>query len=156
MKPLIVLLGVFTLSLFTSWLLHGQADLLFSGRLALAVMLCFTSIGHFKFKQGMRMMLPVVLPFKNETILLTGLLEIAAAVCIFIPGLERATGWFLVAFFVLLLPANIYAAINHVNIEKGTNDGPGPVYLLFRIPLQVLFIWWVWFFLLRTGFPVAV
>ncbi|WP_331145734.1 hypothetical protein [Hymenobacter sp.] len=49
-------------------------------------------------------------------------------------------------FFVLILPANIHAALHHINYQKGTTDGPGPRYLWFRIPLQLLFIAWTWYF----------
>jgi len=55
-------------------------------------------------------------------------------------------GWWLIVFFVLMLPANINAAVKKIDYEKGTYTGSGPLYLWFRVPLQVLFIAWVWFF----------
>jgi len=52
----------------------------------------------------------------------------------------------LILFFILILPANILAALKKVDYQKGTNDGPGAGYLWFRIPLQIFFIAWVaWF-----------
>lgn len=45
-----------------------------------------------------------------------------------------------------MLPANIIAAKQKINLEKASYDGPGLAYLWFRIPLQVLFIGWVLFF----------
>jgi len=53
-------------------------------------------------------------------------------------------------FFVLILPANIHAAIHHVNLETATNDGNGLNYLWFRIPLQVFYIAWVYFFAVKN------
>jgi len=44
------------------------------------------------------------------------------------------------------LPANINAARKHTDFQKATNEGNGMIYLWFRIPLQVLFIAWVFYF----------
>ena len=45
---------------------------------------------------------------------------------------------------VLALPANIYAAIKRVDYQKATFNGSGANYLWFRIPLQILFIVWMY------------
>ena len=49
-------------------------------------------------------------------------------------------------FFILILPSNIYASVKKINYQKATLDGPGLSYLWFRMPLQVFFIGWVYFF----------
>lgn len=108
-------------------------------------MLVFTATAHFAFSKGMAMMLPDFIPYKTETVYLTGIIEIAAAVGLFIPNLRIVTGWLLIAFFILILPANIYAAIKNIDYQKGTSDGSGLMYLWFRIPLQILFIAWTYF-----------
>lgn len=51
MKPLIVLLGVFFLSLITIKWVRGSCDVALSGRTALSVMLLFTAMGHFLFAE---------------------------------------------------------------------------------------------------------
>lgn len=145
MIPLIVLLAVFVVALFSIKILRGSYQFAQSGRIAMSAMLVFTAIGHFAFAKGMAMMLPSFIPYKIETVYLTGVLEIAAAVGLLIPGVRVVTGWLLIAFFILILPANIYASINHVDYQKATFDGNGPAYLWFRVPLQVLFIGWVYF-----------
>lgn len=144
MKPLVVLLFTFVLSLFFIRLMRGEYDIGQSGRVAMSVMLLFTAIGHFAFTQGMTMMLPDFIPYKRETIYFTGFIEMVAAVGLFVPSLRQITAWLLIVFFVLILPANIYASMHQVNYQKGTLDGDGMVYLWFRIPLQVLFIIWVY------------
>ncbi len=148
MKPLIVLLLAFVISVLTIKLIKGKWDFVLSGIIAMTVMLLFTSIGHFRFSKGMVMMLPSFLPGKELIVYLTGLIEILAAIGLLIPATRTVTAYFLILFFVLLLPANIIAAIKGVNIETGTLDGPGSSYLWFRIPLQALFIAWVYWFLL--------
>ena len=149
MKPLFVLIAAFLLSLIGTKLVTKTFDYRLSGRIAMAVMLAFTAIGHFVFKKGMAMMLPDFMPFKTEVIYLTGIIEIIAAVGLLIPGTRVWTGWALILFFILLLPGNIKAAIQHIDYQKGTLDGNGPAYLWFRIPLQILFIVWTYLSAIR-------
>ena len=115
----------------------------------MSVMLVFTAIGHFAFTKGMAMMLPDFIPFKAEVIYLTGVVEIIAATGLLIPGCRVWTGWALILFFILLLPGNIKAAIQHIDYQKGTFDGRGPGYLWFRIPLQIVFMVWTYLSAIR-------
>lgn len=144
MKPLIVLLSIFAISLVVNRILRGDYDFALSGRIAMSAMLLFTAIGHFVFTKGMSMMLPDFVPFKTEAVYLTGVIEIAAAIGLFIPSVRVLTAWLLIAFFICMLPANIYASIKQVDFQKGTFDGHGLTYLWFRIPLQFLFIAWTY------------
>lgn len=144
MKPLIVLLIVFAVSILAIKLIRGNYEFAMSGRIAMSIMLLFTAVAHFAFTKGMVMMLPDFIPYKTETVYLTGIIEIAAAIGLFIPSLRGITAWLLIAFFILLLPANIYAAIKQIDYQKGTSDGNGLMYLWFRIPLQILFIVWTY------------
>jgi uncharacterized membrane protein len=63
-----------------------------------------------------------------------------------LPSLRYVTSVLLIIFFICILPANINAAIKKIDYEKGTYDGKGINYLWFRVPLQVFFILWVWYF----------
>lgn len=144
MKPLIVLLSVFVLSLIVTKIASKKFLFALSGRIAMSVMLVFTATGHFVFTKGMEMMLPDFIPFKTETVYLTGVIEVAAAIGLLIPKLRTLTAWLLIVFFVWILPANIYAAMHSVDYQKGTYDGSGTEYLWFRVPLQILFIVWTY------------
>lgn len=144
MKPLFVLTIVFIISLIANKFNKGNFQLALSGRIAMSAMLLFTAIGHFVYTKGMSMMLPDFIPMKTEMIYLTGIIEIAAAIGLFIPKLRVMIAWLLVAFFILMLPANVYAATKQLNYQTGTFDGHGLTYLWFRIPLQILFIAWVY------------
>lgn len=110
----------------------------------MSVMLLFTAMGHFMYKKGMKMMLPDFIPFKTITVYLTGIFEISLAIGLFIPNLRILSGWVLIAFFIFVLPSNIYAAMKKIDYQKATFDGNGLVYLWFRIPLQILFIVWTY------------
>lgn len=91
-------------------------------------------------------MLPPVMPARAALVYITGFIEIIAAIGLMIPAVQKETAMLLILFFILILPANIYAAINNIDYQKGTKDGPGKSYLWFRVPLQVLFIVWVYWF----------
>lgn len=144
MKPLLVLLSVFLMSLALTKIFRGNFDLAMSGRIAMSAMLLFTASAHFVFAEGMAMMLPDFVPHKTQIIYLTGIIEIAAAIGLFIPGFSILTAWLLIAFFIMVLPANVYAAIKQVDYQKATFNGTGLNYLWFRIPLQILFIAWTY------------
>jgi len=143
MKVLIVLLATFGIGLIVTKL-SGDFNIKLSAQIAMAVMMAFTALGHFKFTRGMMLMLPSFIPYKKQVIYITGVIEIAAAAGLLIPATRTLTAWCLILFFIVLTPANINAAMKHINMEKATFDGPGPTYLRFRMPLQLLFIAWVY------------
>jgi uncharacterized membrane protein len=146
MKVLIVLLSAFIISTLVSRLFIGAWNVIFSGNLAMMLMLCFSAIGHFIFTDGMVMMMPNFVPFKKPLVYITGILEPTLGIALLSPLSRNAAGMALLIMFVLMLPANTNAAIKHINFEKATYNGSGPAYLWFRIPLQLLFIGWVLYF----------
>jgi uncharacterized membrane protein len=68
-----------------------------------------------------------------------------------IPSTRHPAAIVLIVFFVCILPANINAAVMKVNYEKANYEGNDLRYLWFRVPLQLFFIAWVWFFGLYLG-----
>ena len=150
MKPLFVLFGVFAISILATKVFQGKYQVPLSGRIALSMMLVFTAIAHFVFTRGMEMMLPSFIPFKTEVVYLTGIIEVAAAIGLLIPSFRLVTAWLLIAFFFLILPANIYAALKHVDYQSADNGGNRINYLWFRIPLQLLFIIWTYVFVIKN------
>ena len=149
MKPLIVLLVSFVIALIMTRLILGDFNIGLSGRIAMALMLAFTAIGHFVFTKGMAMMIPNSIPFKKALVYFTGVIEIVAAIGLLIPTFKVLTAWLLIIFFILLIPANINAAVRHIDYQRGTFEGSGVTYLWFRVPLQILFILWTCFFAVR-------
>jgi uncharacterized membrane protein len=144
MAPLFVLLAAFLIALIVIRLVRKEYGFYQSGRIAMSVMLLFTAIGHFAFTKGMAMMLPAFIPWKTEVIYFTGLVEIAAAAGLQIPALQKLTAWLLILFFMMILPANVHAALNEVDYQEGTYEGSGTGYLWFRVPLQIFFIAWTY------------
>jgi uncharacterized membrane protein len=148
MKPLIVLLVTYFISLLATRIISGDYNYLLSGNIAMSVMLLFTAMGHFIYTKGMMLMMPAFIPYKKELVYFTGIIEIAAAIGLLIPGLRHLTAVLLIIFFILVLSANVNAAINKVDYEKASYNGPGIRYLWFRVPLQLFFIAWVTYFAL--------
>ncbi len=151
MKPLIILLSTFLISLLIIKVTKKEYDFALSARIAMSIMLAFTAIGHFVYTKGMTLMIPSPIPLKQSIIYFTGIMEIVLAIGLLFPKYLLISGKLIILFFILLLPANIYAAINTVNYQTATYDGPGLMYLWFRIPLQILFIVWVWLSSVRLG-----
>lgn len=123
------------------------------GRISLALVFLFTGLGHFIQPEAMAQMLPPWVPARVAVIYGTGVLELSAAAGLSVPGLWRLAGVCLIVFLVLALPANVYAAINHV--EMG-GHGIGPAYLLVRVPLQLILIGWTYWFAVRRSTSEAV
>ncbi|MCO4293195.1 hypothetical protein NF867_10000 [Solitalea sp. MAHUQ-68] len=146
MKPLVVLILSFFIALLTNWAIGNGLNFVFAGNLAMSIMLMFTALGHFKFAQGMALMIPNFVPYKTQFVYLTGVIEVLAAIGLLIPTVRNLTAILLIIFFALILPANINAAIHHVDHEKATYEGKDVSYLWFRVPLQLLFIAWIFYF----------
>lgn len=144
MKPLIVLLIFFAITATIANIRSGAFKFAQSARIALSVMLVFTATAHFIYTEGMTMMIPTNVPFKIELVYITGIIELLAAIGLFIPTVRVVTAWVLILFFVLILPANINASRNHIDYQKATFEGYGLAYLWFRVPLQMFFIAWTY------------
>ncbi len=114
---------------------------LFAARFSLALVLFATGAAHFAQTDGMRMLLPPWVPAARELILVTGVLEIAAAIGLLADRTARSTARCLILFFIAIFPANVWAALNHVDYGGHLL---GPAYLLARGPFQMLLIWWSW------------
>ncbi|MNE12911.1 hypothetical protein D3C87_787900 [compost metagenome] len=155
METLIVLFGVFIATLLIIWLATKRFELAFAGRVAMAVMLTFTAIGHFIFAKGMAMMISF-LPWANAIVFITGIIELIAAIGLLLPKTKILTGKLLILFFILLLPANIYAASHNINLQTADHTGKGLSYLWIRVPMQLLFIAWVYFSSLKNQSKIKI
>ena len=111
-------------------------------RVGLSLFFVFAAAGHFLRAGEMSEMLPPAVPYRLEIVYLTGLLELAGAAGVWVPRLRRLTGLCLILMLVCFLPANVYSALNRV--ELGGHGG-GPAYLLVRVPFQLFVIWWAYY-----------
>lgn len=153
MKPLIVLVTSFLIAQLISMTFRRPLDSQKNARIAMAVMLAFTSISHFVFTLAMSNMLPLEMPaaIRIALVYTTGVIELLAAYGLLTKSLQKATSRLLIIFFIAVLPANIYAAINQVHPTELNAIGPGTDYLWFRIPLQIIFIAWTYLATKKTA-----
>lgn len=145
MMPLIVLLLSF-LILRIVGRFYPKINPNKAGRIAFGLMFLFTGVSHFMFAEGMIMSLPAFIPFKEFLVYLTGVLEFFFAALFTVDRYKQLTAKLIIAFLIAVLPANIWAAMHHVDIPNASYNGAGLAYLWFRIPLQVFFIAWVFHF----------
>jgi uncharacterized membrane protein len=128
-------LGALGVRRFASWPVsaaHGMA-----------VMLLFTATAHFvpasvtvmPNHADLARMVPPFLPFADALVYVTGVLEFLAAAGLVLTATRWPAALGLAALFVMLLPANIYAATADVAF-----NGEPATPLWQRIPEQVLYI----------------
>ena len=121
-------LGLLGVQWFSSWVA--------ATRYALAVMLAFTASAHFsRMKDDLVRMVPQWVPWPRAIVYFTGVCELAGAIGLLIPSLRTATGIALIAFFILVFPANVKAAQAEVTL-----GGRAATPLWLRLPMQLLFI----------------
>ena len=110
-------------------------------RVGLAVMFVFTGTAHFtKTRVDLIRMVPPGLPRPAPLVTLTGILELAGAIGLLVPGLARWAAHGLILLLLAMFPANIHAA------RSGQTIGGLPhTPLALRLPLQLLWmglLWW--------------
>jgi len=110
-------------------------------RAGLAIMLLFTGSAHFNsMRHDLVRMVPPAIPYPMGMIYFTGICEIVGGIGLLVPATRIAATIALIAFFLAILPANIHAAQAGIRL-RGKPVTP----LVWRIPMQVLFIsltWW--------------
>lgn len=109
------------------------------GRIGLALFLVMTSSAHFLSTERMTLMLPEWVPQRVLLIHLTGVLELALAATLWVPGWTKFAGVAIACMLVIFLPANAYAAWN--SLPFGGN-ALGPAYLLLRVSYQIFVVLW--------------
>lgn len=85
--------------------------------------------------------MPPYVPRPREAVALSGAAEVAGGVAALAPGSRRFARWWLTAVLVGVFPANVHMAVNPEQVP-----GPDiPRWLLWlRLPVQGLFVAWVW------------
>ncbi len=149
MAPLIFLFVSFgILFVVNKFVLNERLSLSFIGRAALAIMLIVTGIAHFTGTDLMVGMMPDFMPAKREIVYFTGVCELLAVIGLLWDKTAKLTSVLLIIFFIAILPANIVGSIKQVQLGGMEN---GIMYLLFRVPLQFLFIFWAYYFGIRIN-----
>jgi uncharacterized membrane protein len=112
-------------------------------RIALIVCALFfmgAGILHFGHPEPFVKVMPPFIPWPLTMVYISGVAEIAGGIGLLVRPFQRAAAWGLVALLVAVFPANVYMALDQVQVTAN----PLPVWLLWaRVPLQFVLIWWV-------------
>lgn len=111
-------------------------------RLILAAFYIAAGILHLKSPTGFISIVPSFVPWPTEIVWFTGVCEIAGAIGLMVPKLQKAAGIGLALYAICVFPANINHALNHIDVGALPNSWwyHGP-----RFVLQPILVWWALF-----------
>lgn len=99
---------------------------------------------HFVRPEPYAAIVPAWLPAPMLLVYLSGVAEIAGGLGLILPATRRLAAWGLIALFVAIFPANLNMAIHAISPLGGD---PLPTWALWgRLPLQVVFIAWAYWY----------
>jgi uncharacterized membrane protein len=107
----------------------------------LALFFVAAGVAHFRRSSLYAQIVPPYLPHPLALVYVSGVCEILGGCGILIPCVRRIAGWGLIALLIAVFPANIHMALGDVGIREVTIP---PWLLWLRLPLQGVFIAWVW------------
>jgi uncharacterized membrane protein len=98
-------------------------------------------VSHFTNPDFFVSIVPPWLPAHLELVYVSGVFEILGGLGVLLPATRRLAGLGLLALLVAVYPANVHMAVNpEPFVAQGT-----PLWALYlRLPLQFVFIAWVW------------
>jgi uncharacterized membrane protein len=108
----------------------------------LAAFFTFAGAMHFVAPRRYRAMMPPSFPAHRESVVISGLAEIAGAAAVTSARTRPLARWWLIGLLIAVFPANIHMAVNRARI-RGL-EGVPPWLLWARLPLQPLAMLWVW------------
>lgn len=111
-------------------------------RIGLAALMVVSGVAHFVNPRPYVQHLPEAVPFREELVAITGVMELVLAAGLVGPTrLRRPTGIALAAFLVLVFPANIYAAVSQLPIDGVPAGWIRWARLPFQVPLIAAALW---------------
>ncbi len=105
-------------------------------------------LNHFAMPKAYLAIMPDYLPAHRELVYVSGAAELGSALATLHPRTRRAGGVFGIATLVAVFPANLHMAMHPERYRKI------PRWALYaRLPLQGLFIYWMWRATLASDAP---
>ncbi len=106
----------------------------------LVVFFVLAGLNHFIDPEFYEPMMPPVLPAPRALIFISGALEIVGGLGLLVQRWRRWVGLGLVVLLIAVFPANIYMAIEGIQVT----EEPAPEWALWlRLPFQLVFVGWV-------------
>ena len=108
-------------------------------RLPLGLTFIATGVNHFVMPKTYQAIMPDYLPAHKELVAISGVAEAAGGAGVLSERTRRVAGWWLIATLIAIFPANVHMAVHPERYKKI------PKWALYvRLPIQGLFILWVW------------
>jgi uncharacterized membrane protein len=112
-----------------------------NARAATAFAFIFIGATHFAMPEKYLEMMPPFLPAPVFLIYLSGVFEILGGVGLMLSRTKRLAAMGLILLLLAVFPANIYVALNSVQLGGYMNYA---VYQWLRLPMQFVLMAWVW------------
>ena len=113
----------------------------------LAIMFTVGGIAHFIKPAGYVAIMPPSLPYPLALVYISGVVEAGLGMLLMVPRFTRIAAWGIALTLIAIYPANIYHAINggisHPDLPPVFAE---PVFAYVRLPFQLLFIAWAWWY----------
>jgi len=116
-------------------------------RWILAVFFVAAGANHFRTPGLYIAMIPPWMPLPSALNAISGGAEILGGLGLLVPRTRRLAGWGLIALLVAVFPANVHVAL--LGHMPGTNFSPAVLWA--RLPVQAVFIAWVWWVGIRSA-----
>lgn len=111
-------------------------------RIAVAGVMAISGVAHFVSPRPYVQHLPELVPFREELVAITGVMELVLALGLVGPHrFRRPAGLATAAFLVLVFPANLYAAVSQIPIEGVPTGWVRWARLPLQIPLIAAALW---------------
>jgi uncharacterized membrane protein len=98
-----------------------------------------TGVLHFTHTRAYEQIMPDYVPRHRESVLVSGVAEIAGGVGVLVPRSRPLARWWLLALLAAVFPANLHMALNPETYRRIP-----PWALWARLPFQGVFAWLVW------------
>jgi uncharacterized membrane protein len=108
-----------------------------TGMVLLGVLFIAAGVNHFLMPAFYRRIMPPYLPWPDELVLLSGVLEIVFGLLLLLPRTRRLGAWGIVVLLILFLPVHIHMAGNPADYPT-----LAPIFLWLRLAGQGLLIAW--------------
>lgn len=112
-----------------------------NARVATGAAFIFTGVSHFLIPEKYMEMMPPFLPAPVFLIYLSGVFEILGGVGLMVSKTKRLAAIGLILLLLAVFPANIYVALENVQLGGFMNYA---AYQWLRLPMQLVLIFWVW------------
>ena len=108
---------------------------------AFGLMFLVSGTTHFTNPDGFVAIVPPFLSDPQRLVYMSGVAEIGLGLGLLVPRLRAWAGLGAILLLLSVFPANIYAAMNEI---RSPGSPENSFYLWIRLPLQLVFIVWVW------------